>query len=134
MGPQNRDYTFKLNKKEKMLAIRSALSTKLLDNQLLFIDTFKLDNHKTKELDKSLKNFEYTSALFIYSENGIDKNFKLASSNIPRVSVLNQKGLNVRDLINNDKVFIEKNTVEELSKRLAWENYIKKYHLSAHWV
>ncbi len=119
MGPQNRDYTFKLNKKEKMLAIRSALSTKLLDNQLLFIDTFKLDNHKTKELDKSLKNFEYTSALFIYSENGIDKNFKLASSNIPRVSVLNQKGLNVRDLINNDKVFIEKNTVEELSKRLA---------------
>ena len=107
MGPVNRDYTFNLNKKEKKLAIKSALSSKLSENKIIFIDTFKLDNFKTKELNSKLKKFSYKSALFVHSEKGIDKNFKLASSNIPRVSVLNQKGINVKDLITFDTVFIE---------------------------
>jgi ribosomal protein L4 len=52
--------------------------------------------------------------LFIYSEDGIDKNFKLASSNIPLVSSLNQKGLNVKDLLTYDKIFIEQNCLKEI--------------------
>tara|TARA_B100000676_G_C17622865_1_gene602582 strand:- start:150 stop:608 length:459 start_codon:yes stop_codon:yes gene_type:complete len=119
MGPVVRDHSFNLNKKEKKLALKSALSSKLLEDKIIFIDTFKVDNFKTKELNLKLKKFEYNSALFIYSDDGIDNNFKLASSNIPRISILNQKGLNVRDLITYDKVFIEQKSLNEITKRLS---------------
>ena len=119
MGPINRDHSFNLNKKEKKLAIKSALSTKLLEDKIIFIESFKVDNFKTKDLNNKLKEFGYSSALFIYSETGLDSNFKLASANIPKVSVLNQKGMNVKDLITYDKVFIEEKCVDEISKRLA---------------
>ena len=108
MGPVNRDHSFRLNKKEKKLALKSALSIKLTDDQIVIIDTFDIKSFKTKELNNDLKEFNYTSALFVHSETGLDKNFKLASSNIPRISVLNQKGINVKDLITYDKIFIEK--------------------------
>ncbi len=120
MGPVNRDHSFNLNKKEKRLAIKSALSTKLLEDKLIFIDTFKTENFKTKLLDADLKKFKYESALFVHSEKGIDNNFKLASSNIPKVSLLNQRGINVKDIITYDKIFIEQNCLEEISKRLSW--------------
>ena len=122
MGPtNNRDYSFDLNKKEKKLAIKSALSTKLTENKMIFVDSFKLDNFKTKSLSLTLKNFKYKSALFIYSEKGIDKNFKLASSNIPKVEILPQKGINVKDLISYDTIFIEQDSIEEITKRLTWK-------------
>ena len=120
MGPtNNRDYSFDLKKKEKKLAIKSALSTKLTENKMIFVDTFKIDNFKTKSLSLTLKNFKYKSALFIYSEKGIDKNFKLASSNIPKVEILPQKGINVKDLISYDTIFIEQDSIEEITKRLT---------------
>ena len=119
MGPVNRDHSFNLNKKEKKLAIKSALSSKLSENKIIFIDTFEIKDHKTKNLNISLNNFDYTSALFVHSEKGIDKNFKLASSNIPKISILNQKGMNVRDIITYDKVFIDQKSLEEITKRLA---------------
>ena len=122
MGPtNNRDYSFDLNKKEKKLAIKSALSTKLTENKMIFLDTFKIDNFKTKSLNLTLKKFNYESALFIYSEKGIDKNFKLASSNIPKVEILPQKGINVKDLISYDTIFIEQDSIEEITKRLTWK-------------
>ena len=121
MGPVNRDHSFTLNKKEKKLALKSALSSKLLNNKLLFIDSYKIDSFKTKDLNKDLKVFNYNSALFIFSETGIDKNFKLASSNIPKVSLINQRGINVKDLISYDTIFIEKACLEEIHKRLSWK-------------
>ncbi len=134
MGPVVRDHSFNLNKKEKKLAIKSALSSKLTQDKLIFIDAFKLADFKTKELVKRLKNFDYKSALFVHSENGIDKNFKLASSNIPRVSLLNNKGINVKDLITFDKIFIENNCLEEISKRFSWKLLIIKFQLKEHLV
>ena len=119
MGPQNRDYSFSLNKKEKKLALKSALSTKLIDEKVVIIDTFEIKSFKTKELHSDLKQFDYKSALFIHSESGIDKNFKLASANIPKVSILSQKGINVKDLISFDKIFIEQKSVNEIIKRLS---------------
>ncbi len=120
MGPTNkRDYSFDLNKKEKKLAIKSALSAKLTENKMIFLDTFKIDNFKTKSLNLTLKKFNYKSALFIYSEKGIDKNFKLASSNIPKVQILPQKGINVKDLISYDTIFVEQDSIEEITKRLT---------------
>ena len=91
MGPVNRDHSFSLNKKEKKLALKSALSIKINEDKVFIIDTFEIKSFKTKELYSNLKKFDYKSALFIHSQNGIDKNFKLASSNIPKVSILNQK-------------------------------------------
>tara|TARA_B100000963_G_scaffold177704_1_gene154461 strand:+ start:287 stop:910 length:624 start_codon:yes stop_codon:yes gene_type:complete len=119
MGPQNRDHSFSLNKKEKKLALKSALSTKLIDEKVIIIDTFEIKSFKTNELHSDLKQFDYKSALFIHSESGIDKNFKLASANIPKVSILNQKGINVKDLINFDKIFIEQKSINEITKRLS---------------
>ena len=121
MGPVNRDYSFSLNKKEKKLALKSALSIKINEDKVLIIDSFEIKSFKTKELYSDLKKFDYKSALFIHSEAGIDKNFKLASSNLPRVSLLNQRGINVKDLITFDKIFIEKNSIKEISKRLLWK-------------
>ncbi len=129
MGPVNRDYSFSLNKKEKKLAIKSALSTKLLEDKIVFIDSFKIDKFKTKLLNSKLVKFNYESALFIYSNNVIDRNFKLASSNLPRVSLLNQNGLNVRDLIKYDKIFIEEKSLEEITKRLSWKKTITIFQM-----
>ena len=121
MGPVNRDHSFNLNKKEKKLALKSALSSKLSDNKIVFIDSFKIDNFKTKDLNLKLNKFNYESALFIHSSDGLDKNFKLASSNIPKVSTLSQKGINVKDLITYDKIFIEQKSLEEIVGRLSWK-------------
>ena len=121
MGPVNRDHSFNLNKKEKKLALKSALSIKINEDKVFIIDTFEIKSFKTKELYSNLKKFDYKSALFIHSQSGIDKNFKLASSNIPKVSILNQKGINVKDLITYDKIFIEQKSINEITKRLSWE-------------
>ncbi len=129
MGPQNRNHSFNLNKKEKKLALKSALSTKLIDKKIFIIDSFEIKSFKTKELYLDLKQFDYVSALFIHSESGIDKNFKLASANIPKVSLLNQKGINVKDLISYDKIFIEQKSINEITKRLSWKIKLNKFHL-----
>ena len=119
MGPVNRDYSFNLNKKEKKLALKSALSVKATQDKIFIIDTFEVKTFKTKDLFKDLKNFDYESALFIYSEKGLDNNFKLASSNIPRISTINQKGINVKDIITFDKLFIDQKSINEITERLS---------------
>ena len=119
MGPQIRDHSFSLNKKEKILALKCALSNKINSDDLIFLDTLSIDSHKTKDLNKSLKNFSFNSALFIYGDDKNSLNFKRASSNIPKLSMLSDTGLNVRDLIKFDKIFIEENSVEKIMKRLA---------------
>ncbi len=119
MGPVNRDHSFSLNKKEKKLALKSILSSKLSQNDIFFIDTFKIETTKTNELNKKLQTFNFNSALFIYSESGLDSNFKRASSNLPRVSTINQKGLNPKDVIRYDKIFIEEKSVQEICERLS---------------
>ena len=89
MGPVNRDHSFDLNKKEKKLALKSALSSKFSEDNIIFIDNFKIDSHKTKILNNKLIKFNFNSALFVYGDEKVDDNFKKASSNLPRsLSVL----------------------------------------------
>ena len=66
MGPQNRDHSFSLNKKEKNLALKCALSDKLNKNEIILLDSLEIKSHKTKDLSKSLQNFTFNSALFIH--------------------------------------------------------------------
>ena len=119
MGPQNRDHSFNLNKKEKILALKSALSIKLSEDNIVFIDSLDIENHKTKNLNNVLKKFNFNSALFIHTNNEKNLNFKRASSNLPNLSMLTDNGLNVKDLITYQKIFIEKKSVENIIKRLS---------------
>ena len=119
MGPQNRDHSFSLNKKEKILALKCALSDKIKRNEVVFIDSLEIESHKTKDLSKSLKNFDFNSALFLHGDEEKNNNFKKASSNIPNVSLLSQKGLNVKALISYEKIFIEKDLIQQISKKLS---------------
>jgi len=119
MGPQNRDHSFSLNKKERALALKCALSNKANKEQIIFIDSLEVDNHKTKNLSINLKNFKFNSALFIHKDDVKNKNFELASSNIPKLAMLSEKGLNVKDIMTFDKIFIETKAVGEITKRLS---------------
>ena len=119
MGPQNQDHSFSLNKKEKKLALKCALSAKNQKGEIIIIEELKLSSHKTKELDSILKNFNFNSALFVYDPAKLDENFKRASHNIPKVSLLSQSGINVKDLIHHEKIFIVKDSINVISKRLS---------------
>ena len=134
MGPVNRDHSFNLNKKEKKLALKSALSVKNNEDKIVIIDSFEIKSLKTKQLFIDLKQFDYKSALFIHSEDGLNKNFKLASSNLPRVSILNQKGINVKDILTFDKIFIEQKSLNEITKRLLWKIRLKTFLWKKHTI
>lgn len=125
MGPQNRDHSFSLNKKEKMLALKCALSNKINKDEVVFLDSLEISENKTKILYKNLKNFKFNSALFIHNENEKNENFKRASSNIPRLAMLSDQGLNVRDLMNFDKIFIEVKSIEQITKRFSLWKVLK---------
>ena len=118
MGPQNRDHSFNLNKKEKTLALKCALSSKALSEDIIFIESMDIKDQKNKNLFNSLKNFNFKSALFIHNDDNKNENFKRASSNIPKLAMLSNKGLNVKDLMTFEKIFIDVKVVELISQRL----------------
>ena len=118
MGPVPRDHSFSLNKKEKKLALKSALSSKFLEDNIIFIDKIEIESHKTKGLSSKLSKFNFNSALFVYGDDNVNDNFKRASSNIPRVSLLSCLGINVKDLISHEKIFIEEKSINKISERL----------------
>ena len=119
MGPQNRDHSFSLNKNERKLALKCALSAKNKKGEIIIIDELKLSSHKTKALDSILKTFNFNSALFVYDPDKLDQNFKRASHNIPKVNLLSQSGINVKDVIHHEKIFIVKDSINVISKRLS---------------
>jgi len=119
MGPVVRDHSFSLNKKEKKLALKSALSSKFLEDNVIFIDSFDIENHKTKNLNIKLSNFKFNSALFVYGDDNINENFKRASSNLPKVNALCHKGINVKDLLLYEKIFIEEKSIAKITERLS---------------
>ena len=88
-------------------------------DEIIIIDELKLNSHKTKELASILKNFNFNSALFVCDTYKLDQNFKRASQNIPKVSLLSQSGVNVKDLIHHEKIFLLKDSIDVISKRLT---------------
>ena len=119
MGPQSRDHSFSLNKKEKKLALKCALSEKKKKDEIIILDNLKLNSNKTKEFAEVLKNFNFDSAIFLYDPVKLDQNFKKAANNIPKISLLSQSGINVKDLIHHEKIFILKDSIDVISKRLS---------------
>jgi len=105
-GPHPRSYEQRLPRKMKRLALRGALTAKLVDEQLKVIDTFGLDAIKTKELVGVLGALDAIGRVLVVAP-GRDQNLELSARNLPTVDVILADSLNVVDLLNADVVLIE---------------------------
>lgn len=116
-GPKPRDYDKKMNKKVRRLAIKSALSTKFKEKNLIVLDNLNVNSNKTKEFINVLKNLKVSGkALVITSEeNG---NLALATRNNKNVTSLNVEGINVLDIMLNEHLIIDETSVKKLEEVL----------------
>ena len=96
-APVPRDYSFKLNKKEKRAALKSVLTTKVNDSKLIVLDELKMDEIKTKKFQEMLNNLKVSKALVVINEN--DKNVVLSARNIPAVKTALTNTINVYDIL-----------------------------------
>jgi large subunit ribosomal protein L4 len=117
-GPEPRDYGFKLNKKVKRLARRSALSTKAGESNLRILEDIKMDTPKTKQFADVLKNLELTGkkALFVTSEK--EANVVLSARNISKVKVTNAGSLNTYDIMNSNVLIVCEGAIEKINEVL----------------
>ncbi len=127
-GPQVRSHEHKLPKKIKRLALKMALSQKLKDGKLKILNEFKISKPKTSLFKNKLNNMKVDSALFI-DNSDIDKNFFIASKNIPKIDVLPLVGLNVYDILKREFLIFSESAVAGIQERLMkWRKFrMKKY-------
>ncbi|RHW36250.1 50S ribosomal protein L4 [Lysinibacillus yapensis] len=117
-GPTPRSYSYKLPKKVRRLALKSALSSKVVEQNLLVLDALQLNAPKTKDFKAILGNLNIDKkALFVTAE--LDENVALSARNIPGVTVLTASGINVLDLLGHDKVVFTKAAVEKVEEVLG---------------
>jgi large subunit ribosomal protein L4 len=105
-GPKPRDYSFKLNKKVKVLARKSALSYKVLDQDITIVEDFSIEQPKTKAYIEILKNLSMTGEKTLLVLPKSDKNVVLSGRNLPKVKIAVANNLNTYDLLNADKLII----------------------------
>ncbi len=119
LGPKPRDYSYSINKKEKRLALKSALSSKVVDNDIIVLDAIKLDEFKTKAVVEMLKslNAEGKKALIVL--NGVDKKIIKSAANIPGVKTTQVNTLNVYDILNYDKFIVVEDAVKKIEEVYA---------------
>lgn len=117
-GPTPRDYGFKLPKKVRRLAIRSALSSKVIAEQIIVLDELNLNQPKTKEFAAILNNLKVDRKALIVSGDFND-NVALSARNIPGVKFVAADGINVLDVMVHDKLIITKEAVQKVEEVLA---------------
>ena len=118
-GPHPRDYGFKLNKKVKKLARRSALTYKIKDKEVLIVEDFSFNEPKTKNFIELLGHFDLTDqrTLLVLSET--DENILLSARNIQNAKVINANNLNTYDILHANKLLIAESSIKEIEKILA---------------
>ena len=116
-APKPRDYSFKMNKKEKRLAPFSPLTSKVNDKKLIVLDKFNLDEVKTKKFVKVMDNLKVTKALVVLE--GDNKNVVLSGRNIPTVKVLPINGINTYDIMKYETLVCTKAAIEKLQEVYA---------------
>ena len=116
-APKPRDYSFKMNKKEKKLALLSALTSKVADNKIVVLDEFKLDEIKTKKFAEVMNNLKVSKALVVLE--GENKNVVLSGRNIPTVKVSATNEINTYDVLKYDTLVVTKAAVEKLQEVYA---------------
>lgn len=117
-GPTPRSYAYKLPKKVRRLAIKSALSSKVIDNTIIVLDQLALNAPKTKEFAAILNNLKVDRKALVVTSN-FDENVALSTRNLPGVKFVSAEGLNVRDVLVYDKLIITKEAAEKVGEVLA---------------
>ena len=116
-APKPRDYSFKMNKKEKRIALLSALSSKVADNKIVVLDAFILDEMKTKKFAEVMSNLKVDKALVVIE--GENKNVVLSGRNIPTVKVSATNEINTYDVLKYETLVVTKAAVEKLEEVYA---------------
>jgi large subunit ribosomal protein L4 len=116
-GPQPRSYDMRVPKKVRRLALKMALSQKVLDRELTILDQLHLERIKTKEFAAVLDRFELGKTLVVLSQS--DENVEKSARNIPNVKVLRSEGLNVYDLLDYHNLLMTQGCVEKIEETLG---------------
>jgi len=117
-GPTPRSYSYKLPKKVRRLAIKSALSSKVLDENILILDNLTFGTPKTKDFKTVLSGLSVGKKALIVTAD-LDENVALSARNIPGITVVTASGINVLDVINHEKLIMTKAAVEKVEEVLA---------------
>lgn len=117
-GPTPRSYSYKLPKKVRRLAIKSVLSSKVNDNNIIVLEDLTLDAVKTKEFAGILKGLSVEKKALIVTADA-NETVALSARNIPGVTVVEANGINVLDVVNHEKLLITKAAVEKVEEGLA---------------
>ena len=116
-APTPRDYSFKLNKKEKRAALKSALTSVVADNKFIVVDELKLNEIKTKDFAKVMSNLNVEKALVVLDTN--DQNVVMSAKNIPTVKTALTNTINVYDILKYNTVVVTKAAVEQIQEVYA---------------
>ena len=116
-APKPRDYSFKLNRKVKRLALQSALSCKVAENKMIVLDELTLNEIKTKEMVKVLENIKCGKALIVM--DGSNKNVMLSARNIPDVKTALTNTINVYDILKYNTMIVTKDAVAAIEEVYA---------------
>lgn len=116
-APVPRDYSFKMNKKERRLALKSVLTSKVQDNKFLVLDELKLAEIKTKEMKKVLDNLKVDKALVVVGDDC--ENVVLSARNIPGVQTASVNSINVFDILKYNTVIATKSSVASIEEVYA---------------
>ncbi len=108
-APVPRDYSFKMNKKEKKAALKSALTSRVQDNKLIVLDELKFDEIKTKDFKKVMDNLKVEKAMVVIAEK--DDKVILSARNLPKVDTAVAENINVYDVLKGDTLVITKDAV-----------------------
>ena len=112
-----RSHATELPKKQRVLALKTALSAKAKDGKLVILEDVKAKDHKTKTAASTLGKFGFDSVLIVDGKV-VDTNFKRATNNLPKVDVLPSIGANVYDILRRDTLILTKEAVADLTERL----------------
>ena len=114
-GPRPRNYSFKLNKKVKALARRSALTFKAQNNQIMVIEDIKFDAPKTKEFVNITRNLKLEGQKLLLVLNGQERNLYLSLRNVPTASVITASDINTYRVLDNRMILVTESSVEALN-------------------
>ena len=116
-APTPRDYSFKMNKKEKRAALKSALTSKVQENKFIVVDELKFDEIKTKKFVEVMKNLNVEKALVVLNNN--DVNVVKSAANVPTVKTASTETVNVFDILKYNTVVVTKAAVETIQEVYA---------------
>jgi large subunit ribosomal protein L4 len=119
-GPRPRDFSKKVSKKTKQLALRKALSERLKAGDVVVVDDLKLETPKTKDFIGVISKLDLKGTMLVVSA-GIDKNLTLASRNVPDVALTTSDSLNTYDVLRPAKLLFTKSAFQQVESRLAKE-------------